>query len=884
MQAERWQQIERLFQAALAHAPRERAALLVEACAGDEELRREVESLLVEHARGSSLLETPATDLAADWAQEQITIPQTLGHFRLHSLLGKGGMGEVYLAEDSKLGRKVALKLLPAAFTQDKERVRRFELEARAASALNHPNIITIYEIGEADQTRFIATEYIAGQTLRALLKQGVLPLDTVLDVGTQVASALAAAHEAGILHRDIKPENIMVRPDGLVKVLDFGLAKLTEESGRRGEGEKGRRGEEDATLPLSPPLPHSPSPLLSTMPGIVMGTPRYMSPEQARGQEVDARTDIFSLGVVLYELVAGRAPFVGATASDVVAAILTHEPAPLGDYRPDAPRELERIVRKCLEKEREQRYSAAQELLVDLKQLKRALESGAPVTIAESQARRPRLRLSRRWLAIAALALLVAITTLSYRSLFRGTPSAPEIKSLAVLPLENLSGDAAQEYFADGMTEAIIGNLAKIRALRVVSRPSVMRFKGSRKSLSEIAQELKVDAVIVGSVQRASGRVKITAQLVYAATDAHLWADEYERDLSDVLKLQSEIARAVAAEIRIQVTADERARLAAARSINPQAHEAYLLGRYHLSKNNEQDWQQAIAHFERATQIAPDYAAAFAGLSDVWLQRGVFAVKPFKEIEPHARAAALQALKLNEQLPEAHTSLANLKFYNDWDWAGAEAAFKRALELDPGGLDVHRSYGHLLMCLGRHDEAVREGQIAAQLDPLSSETQTALGRFLYRARRYEEALLHLQRAIEREPRSIGANYRLGDVYVQLRRYAEAIAVFEKGRALTRADSTFQAAIVRVYALTGRQQEARQMISGLKVEPGAMAEVYTALGDKDEAFRILARAIDERNSLLVTLKEDPTLDNLHSDPRWKELLRRMNFPMVETGR
>ncbi|HEX4945485.1 MAG TPA: tetratricopeptide repeat protein, partial [Blastocatellia bacterium] len=613
-------------------------------------------------------------------------------------------------------------------------------------------------------------------------------------------------------------------------------------------------------------------------------------SPEQARGLEVDARTDIFSLGVVLYELLTGHAPFAGATPGDMIAALLQNEPAPLSSYRPEIPRAWEQIVTRALRKEPAERYQTSQELLADLQRLKQQPEVGAEARPVPSAVTTPKLRHNRKvgvrvGLVLAAVILLVFLglgVWSRWRGQFMELP--PEIKSLAVLPLENLSGDATQEYFADGMTEAIIGNLAKIRALRVVSRPSVMRFKGSRKPLAEIAQELKVDAVIVGSVQRASGRVKITAQLIQAATDAHLWANEYERDLSDALKLQSEVARAVATEIRIQVTAEERARLTAARSINPQAHEAYLLGRVHLNKNNEQDWQQAIVWFERATNIASDYAAAYAGLSDVWLQRGVFGVKPFQEIEPHARAAALRALKLDEQLPEAHIALANLKFYNDWDWAGAEAEFKRALELDPGGLDVHRSYGHLLMALGRHDEAVREGQIAAQLDPLSSETQTALGRFLYRARRYEEALPHMQLAVEREPRSIGANVRLGDVYLQLRRYEEALAVFERGRGLTGDKSNFQAHIAHVYARMGRKSEARQMISGLKVAPIGLAAVYTALGDKDKAFRILEQAIAERNSFLTSLKEDPPFESLHSDPRWKELLRRMNFPTLDSGK
>jgi serine/threonine-protein kinase len=860
MQAERRQRIEQLLHAALERSPDERAALLAAACAGDEALQREVESLLAEHERSGSRPETAAADLPADSlrAQEHRTVTRTLGHFRVLALLGQGGMGEVYLAEDLRLGRKLALKLLPARFTQDNERVRRFELEARAASALNHPNIVTIYEIGQTSQTRYIATEFIAGQTLRALLKRDGMPLNAVLDVAVQASSALAAAHDAGILHRDIKPENIMVRPDGLVKVLDFGLAKLTE--GPRAEREAPRVEAE------------------RTESGVVMGTVRYMSPEQARGEKTDMRSDIFSLGVVLYEMATGRLPFAGATTSDVVAAMLTRDATPLGEYRPDAPPELERIARRCLEKERERRYGATRELLADLARLKRTLESGASATAAASRARRPRLRATRRRLIAAGLGLLAVAAPLGYRVLFRDAPAAPEIESLAVLPLENLSGDPEQEYFADGMTEAIIGNLARIRALRVVSRPSVMRFKGSRKPLAEIARELKVDAVIVGSVQRARGRVKITAQLVHAAADAHLWAEEYERDLSDVLKLQSEVARAVAAEIRIQVTAEERARLARARSVDPQAHEGYLLGRYHLGKNNEQDWQQAVAHFERATRIAPDYAAAFAGLSDVWLQRGVFAVRPFKEVEPYARAAVSRALELDDQLPEAHISLANLKQYYDWDWSGAEVEFKRALELDPGSLDGHLAYGHLLMHLGRHDEAVREGRIGAQLDPLSAQTQTALGRFLYRARRYEEALPHLKRAVDMEPRSIGANVRLGGVYVQLGRFDDALAVFEKGRALTGDDRTFGGEIAYVYALLGRRREARQMISGLKADPVQVATVYAALGDKDEAFRRLAQAIEEHNSLLVTIKEDPPLDGLRADPRWKELLGRMNFP------
>jgi TolB-like protein/DNA-binding winged helix-turn-helix (wHTH) protein/Tfp pilus assembly protein PilF len=498
--------------------------------------------------------------------------------------------------------------------------------------------------------------------------------------------------------------------------------------------------------------------------------------------------------------------------------------------------------------------------------------------------------KLSPRSVALvlaAALLVSAASALVVYRSGSAPAESgtAP-IRSIAVLPLENLSGDPAEEYFADGMTESLISNLAGIRALKVISRTSVMRYKGSGKSLPEIARELNVDAMVEGTVQRSNGRVRVTAQLIHAATDTHLWAREYERDLTDVLKLQGEVARAVADEIRIQVTAEERARLASARSVNPQAHEAYLLGRYHFSKGNEQGWKQAISYFERATQIAPDYAVAYAGLSDAWLQRGTSGLQDFKEAESLSRAAALKGIRLDEQLAEPHISLANIKYLFDWDWAGAEQEFRRALELDPGGLDPHIYYGYLLMTLGRHKEAIREGQFAVQLDPLSSATQSALGRFFYRARRYEEALPHLKRAVELEPRNIYANFRLGDAYTELASYTEAIAAYEKNRELAPQGGDFiQTAIARVYAVMGKEREARQMISGVeetpiigKANPTMVARVYAALGDKDEAFRILEKAVAERSSLLVSFKEDPPFENLHSDPRWQALLRRMNFP------
>ena len=868
MTPEHWQQVKELFRSALEQKTEDRPAFLERACDGDDALRREVESLLASFDDSDSIIETPVAEAAVELlgARAERLVGQRLGHYDVVSLLGEGGMGTVYLARDTKLGRKVALKLLPGYFTSDAHRLRRFEQEACAASALNHPNILTIYEIGETDGTHFIATEFIEGETLRKRMAGAPMKLGEVLNVAEQVASALAAAHEAGIIHRDIKPENIMVRSDALVKVLDFGIAKLIKQQ---------------ATSPEA-----TTRAMVKTDLEVVMGTVHYMSPEQTRGRLVDARTDIWSLGVVLYEMLTRGTPFAGETPSDVIAAILKSEPPGVGDDVREVPRELERIVGKCLEKDRDRRYSSVRELLVDLKDLKRDIDVEAPARVAESQETQRRILLSRRWLPISVLVMLM-VAALSYQLLFRGAPTvvSHEIKSIAVLPLENLSGDPAQEYFADGMTEALISNLAQIRALsRVISRTTVMRYKGSGKSLQEIARELNVDAVIEGTVQRSGGRVRVTARLIPAATDSPLWARDYERDLSDVLKLQSDLARTVADEIRIQVTPEERARLAAARNINPQAHEAYLLGRY-LSRTNEEDLRQAIGHFERAIQLAPDYSAAYAGLSDAWMRRGVFGAKNRKEVMPLARDAALKAVALDPQLPEGHVALGFVKTL-DWDWAGAEQEIARALELDPNSAEAHERYGDLLMALERHDEAIREIDRAEKLDPLSSNIQSRYGRVLYRARKYEEAVPHLQRAIDLDPNPGNSMpyWILGELYTQMGRYDDAIVSFKKSQSHGGSALAGSVGIAGVYARMGRQKEARRMLAKLKAtthpvifSDAPIARVYAALGDKDEAFKELFRLVEERNNLATFIKADPPFDNLHSDPRWQELLTRMNL-------
>lgn len=491
------------------------------------------------------------------------------------------------------------------------------------------------------------------------------------------------------------------------------------------------------------------------------------------------------------------------------------------------------------------------------------------------SRQRRPSRAMTTA-LACAGL-VLVAMTVISYRHRIAPSQDGPGlISSIAVLPLENLSGDPAQEYFADGMTELLINNLAQIRALKVISRTSVMSYRGSNKRLPDIARELNVDAVIEGSVQRSGGRVRITAQLIPATTDSPLWAREYDRDLTDVLRLQGEIARAVVDEIRVQVTPEQRARLALIRPVNPQAYEAFLLGRYHAKKLNEESLKHAVEYFERAIQLAPDYAAAYAGLSDAWLQRGMVK-QNWNEIESLARAAALKAVALDDQLAEAHLALANINYMVDWDWAGAEREARRALELDPGNSAAYVRLGRVLMFLGRDDEAIREAQIAAQLDPLSSDAHAALGWFFHFTRRLEDALPHLQRAVELEPRSMLANYYLGIVFAQSGKYDEAIAAFEQVGELTPGGSLRDPGIAYVHALMGKPGDARRMISRVKANDYGPALVYATLGDKDEAFRILQNAVEERVGV-IAIKSEPAFQNLHSDPRWKKLLRLMNYP------
>jgi serine/threonine protein kinase/Tfp pilus assembly protein PilF len=891
-----WENLKEIFHSAVMLPTNERAAYLDEACNGDLSLRRRVEELLRSHEETRNFVDTPAYQAAAEMLTEGLELKagSTVAHYRVLSLLGEGGMGRVYLAEDTKLHRKVSLKFLSADVTKDHERLRRFEQEARAASALNQPNIITIHEIGEEDGHQFIAIEFIDGQTLRERLRSP-LDLDESLEIAIQVASALAAAHRVNIVHRDIKPENIMIRKDdGLVKVLDFGLAKMS-------------------VLRRATMDPEADTQLRNTAPGVVMGTAAYMSPEQARGETVDERTDIWSLGVVLYEMIAGCSPFVASTSNEIISAILSREtPAPLTRYSRLVPERLEEIVEKALTKNKDGRYQTSKDLLIDLKRLQQTLQlkaaserstspdrivsavtdGQATVSKAETSASRTPQASSAEYIVnqvrshkrvvLLSLALLLLIAAgmfiYAWRSRETAAPSRPEIKSLAVLPLENLSGDPSQEYFADGMTEALISNLSQIKALKVISRTSVMRYKGSRESLPIIAQALGVDAVIEGSVQRSGGRVRVTAKLVPATTDAAIWSRNYEREVSDILKLQSDVAQAIAAEVRVQLTPDEQNRLASARPIDPKAHEAYLLGRYHLAKLNESDLSRAVDYFKEAIRIEPDFAAAYAGLSRAWSERGIWGGKSYIEVETPAREAARKALQIDPANSSAHTSMCMILINYDFNYSAAEEQVRRAIEIDPGSAEAHVAYGWLLQVLGRYEEVLEQMEKAEQLDPASSQIQGDFGRMLYRARKYDEAEKHLKRSIELDPNNYGSYGRLGDVYIEMGRFGDAVAMFEKSRSI-QPQGAHALRLAVVYARMGNRQAALDALTTTSNRSTwELARLYTALGDLDKAFTILNESIDKRDVLLTNLKEDPGFERLHSDPRWKLMLRRLNFP------
>ena len=824
----------------------------------------------------------------------------TLSHYRIVSKIGAGGMGEVYLAEDVRLGRKVALKILNADLTRHEDRVRRFEQEARAASALSHPNILTIFDIGKEDSTHFIATEFIDGQTLRSALARARMKISEVLDTAVQTAAALAAAHAAGIIHRDIKPENIMVRPDGLVKVLDFGLAKLVETQAP--SANSGAR-----TIAKA-----------DTDPGTVMGTAAYMSPEQARGQKVDARTDVFSLGVVIYEMIAGRAPFEGETASHVIVSILEKEPAPLTRSSPDAPSELERIVTKALAKDKDERYQTVKDLLIDLKRLKQRRDVDAeiersisPDTISRSSVGASGglepvgttvssavstgnvaahttssaeylvsgIKQHRKGVIAALAVLLIAGAALVY-SLYPAADVA--IDSIAVLPLANAGSDPNLEYLSDGISESLINSLSQLQRLRVTARTTAFRYKGREVDPQQVGRELNVRAVLMGRVRQVGDSLNMQVDLVDAKTGAQLWGEEYNRKLSDILAVKQDISREITDKLRLKLTGDEQKQITRRDTTNAEAYQSYLRGRYHWNKRSGDELKKAIEQFQQAIERDPNYALAYTGLADCYMLLEQYAGVPTSETGAKTKAAADRALAIDDSLAEAHTSLA-FHYHQSWRWEEAEKEFKRAISLNPNYPTARHWYQILLIALGRNDEALAEIKRAQELDPLSPVLEVNIGEAYVQMGDFDSAMEHAKRLVQLDPNFSLAHQIYGLAYLKQRRYAEATAEFQQN--VTNDRSAFSLAhLGHTLAMAGRRDEAMAVLKeleGMYTKRESLAQyqaaVYAGLGDKDQAFGWLEKGFQARNATLVFVKFDLTFDALRSDPRYADLLRRMGL-------
>jgi eukaryotic-like serine/threonine-protein kinase len=843
MPPEHWRQVEQLYLAALDLGQEERAALLAQA---SPDVRRRVEAMLAQPT-GSKLLDRPAWEALSE-SSAHITLGTQLGAYRIETVLGEGGMGVVYRALDTKLNRPVAVKFLSDDLADAASR-RRFQREAQTASSLNHPHILTVLDAGEIDGRQYLVTEFVDGGTLRDWSRAEKRGWAQIVELLVGVADGLAAAHDAGILHRDIKPANILVAKNGYAKLADFGLAKLAGGN----EGQVTRTSTE-----------------LATRPGLAIGTVAYMSPEQAAGKPLDARSDIFSFGMVLYELLAGQRPFAGANDLALMQNIIHGTPQPLSAEIPVA---LRGVVEKALDKDPAHRYQSMRDMVVDLRRLMRASgETTAPVTPA---------RRTIAWALIAAAVVLLIAGIAAWK--FWPRAGSHQIRSLAVLPLRNVSRDPAQQYFADGMTDALTTGLAQVSALSVIARTSAMRYEGTQKTTPEIARELHVDAVVEGSVQRSGDRVRITAELVDGSNDRHLWAKSYERDARDALGLQNEVAQAIAGEIQVKLTPQEQARLAQPRPVDPEAQEAYLRGIYWIDKG---DLPKGFHYLEAATKKDPNYAAAYAALSVTYGLMIDSGLMPAKENYPKWKAAVTKAMQLDDTLADAHVSLGVLLQYHDWNWTGAEREFERAVQLNPNQPIVHLVLGDNFNVTGRLDRAIAEETRAQQLDPYSVSHNNMLGATLVFAGRNDEAIQQGRKMLDLSP--VYAHWVMGLAYEHKGDSQHAIPELQEMVKLSKDEPQLPqgvADLAHAYAVFGRKQEARQLLAQLMemskkrfVPSWAFALINVGLGDKDRAFEWLDKAYDERPSDIMSIKVDPRMEPLRSDPRYQELLLRMGLP------
>jgi eukaryotic-like serine/threonine-protein kinase len=872
---DRWKQVKGVLEAALDRSVEERGALVEAACMGDAELRAEVESLLASAAAAHEFLETaadPALLRPPAEKRPEARAGARIGPYRVLSEIGRGGMGAVYLAErdDQEYRKRVAIKLVRGD-ADSASVVRRFRQERQILAELDHPNIARLLDGGTTDEgLPYFVMEYVEGAPIDTYCEAGQLTVERRLELFRTVCAAVGDAHRKHVVHRDLKPSNILVTAEGAPKLVDFGIAKL-----------------------LTPPAGSE-----HTVTGTRLMTPEYGSPEQWRGGPVTAASDIYSLGVLLYRLLVGRSPYPAGPdlPHQLGRAICEEDPVPpsaaaAAPTRYQLVGDLDAIVLKALRKEPERRYGSAAELSEDI----RRHLAGLPVTARKDGLASRAGRLVRRnravamtVLAMAAMAILVSALVYRFaRVTGAGAPAVPAgaITSLAVLPLTNLSRDPEQEFFTDGMTEALITDLSHIGSLRVVSRTSVMRYKGTARPVPEVARELNVDGVVEGSVLRSGNRVRITAQLIRASDDRHLWAQSYEREMSDVLALQGAVAQAVAGEIKGRLTEQEQARLTGRPPVNTRAYLAYVRGRYFWNKRNEESLKTAITYFEQALKEQPDYAPAYSGLADSNFYRGyAFGRVPPREAMPKAKAAALKALALDDTLAEAHASLALVTFFYDWDWTGAEREFRRAIELHPNYATAHHGYAVLLCIMKRPDESVAEARRALEVDPLSLPVNNILGVVLNRAGRYDESIEQYRKTLELDPGFVMVRENLGDVYAAKGLERQAVEEYLQSAALSGKDPAQMQALRHAYDRGGmrafREERARALMAagwdGWHYVTPAMAEACARLGRRDEAMEWLEKAYAARSGSLLWIGTD--WPEMRSDPRFQDLLRRIGLP------
>ncbi len=793
-----------------------------------------------------------------------------LGPYEILSPLGAGGMGEVFRARDTRLGRDVAIKILPERLADNAQALTRFEHEARAVAALSHPNILAIHDVGRADGIVYAVTELLEGESLDRRIAREELTWKKALEIGAAVADGLASAHARGIVHRDLKPANIFLTHDGIVKILDFGLARA----------DPLLSGDAGTQAPTAVGLP-------ATEPGTVLGTVGYMSPEQVRGEEADGRSDIFSLGCILYEMLTGRRAFREKTTAETLAAILRDHPKELPESGRPIPPGVNGVVMRCLEKTPNERFHSARDLAFALREIQ-ASSTVSPLSDALAAAA-PAPRRRGFWIAALLFGAAIAGGLLLLPSGMRNRllSGSPRVQSLAVLPLANLSGDSKQEYFADGMTDELITRLAKLGNIRVTSRTSVMGYRGSPKKIPEIARELGVDAVVEGSVVRDGSRVKVTAQLIDGATDRHLWAEAYEREIKDVLALQGDVAQAIAREVGVKLTPAGKAGLAATtRPVIPAAYDAYVRGRHAWNKRGEASLREGIRLFQESIDADPTYAPAYAGMADCYSQLGYGGYVSPEDSFTRGKAAAQKALELDPNLAEGHASLGFALMYYDWNFAAAEKEYLRALELNPSYPPAHQWHAYLLLAMERSAEAEREIDIGKKLDPLSVAINTDRAYVLYYSGRTEDALKSVRMALEMDPKNPLAHFWLVRIFTSQGKYADAEAELQTTGNLRTWTTPQMAAAGLVYGRRGKRKEAEAILQefadrkkqGKYVSGYGIASVDLALGDKERALAHLEDGYRERTHWLVWLKRDPRWDPLRADPRFRDLVRRVGLP------